>query len=65
MERGVVALFGETTMLTSDSLKQFVNAYNIPFFTWSYPNLKTNDFVDFNNRLLNYGLIQMPNRDVC
>lgn len=47
MERGVVALFGETTMLASDSLKQFVNAYNIPFFTWSYPNLKTNDFVDF------------------
>ena len=37
MERGVVALFGETKMATSDLLKAFVNQYNIPFYTWSYP----------------------------
>lgn len=48
MERGVLALFGETSMLTSDSIKTFVNSYNIPFFTWSYPNLKYSDFFDLN-----------------
>ncbi len=37
MERGVLALFGETSMAASDSLKSIVNQYNIPFYTWSYP----------------------------
>ena len=41
MERGVLALFGETSMFTTDSIKSFVNYYNIPFYTWSYPNLNT------------------------
>lgn len=41
MERGVLALFGETSMFTTDSIKSFVNHYNIPFYTWSYPNLNT------------------------
>ena len=46
MERGVLALFGETSMLSLDSLKSFVNTYNIPFFTWTYPNLNYVDFFD-------------------
>ena len=37
MERGVLALFGDASMAAADSLKSFVNQYNIPFFTWSYP----------------------------
>jgi len=38
MSRGVLALFGETNMFTAESIKSFVNHYNIPFFTWTYPN---------------------------
>jgi len=37
MSRGVLAIFGETNMFTAESIKSFVNHYNIPFFTWTYP----------------------------
>jgi hypothetical protein len=42
MERGALAIFGEADLSTSNSLRSFVNYYNVPFFTWSYPTL--NDF---------------------
>ena len=46
MERGALAIFGEADLATSNSLRSFVNYYNVPFFTWSYPAF--NDFnVDY------------------
>ena len=38
MKRGVLGIFGETNMFTLDSVKSFVTYYNVPFYTWSYPN---------------------------
>lgn len=46
MERGVLAIFAEASVQSSESLRSFVNYYNIPFFTWSYPDTKENDFFD-------------------
>lgn len=46
MERGVLAIFAESNIPSSESLSSFVNFYNIPFFTWSYPNKKNEELND-------------------
>ena len=38
MEKGVLAIFSEISFNNYDSVNTFVNYYNIPFLTWSYPN---------------------------
>jgi hypothetical protein len=58
MSRGVLALFGGLNLSSYNSIKSFVDFYNIPFFTWSYPlyendvyylkNVYTKQY-DFNN----------------
>ena len=35
MSRGVLAVFGETSKQSYQTLKTFTNSYNLPFITWS------------------------------
>ena len=38
MANGVVAIFADLNVATLNSIRSFVNNYNIPFFTWTYPS---------------------------
>lgn len=38
MSRGVLAIFGEITWNSLDTIKSFSNFYQVPYITWSFLN---------------------------
>lgn len=58
MSKGVLAIFGQTTLASSESIRSFSNLYKIPFISLSHPVYTKNDIenqkisADFNDPVI-------------